>query len=578
LENKLRQLDNQNYARYKELLGCWETESGDDGLMLYVDRVQSDAFAGPSRVRLRFPHTFPQDLYASRIRRVALCDYLNRQVHAFLNEKRYDARQGGSGFHSTKGGEIRIVRPCQQVLETAAVVVTPDWMELRLQLGLPGHGRKIAGRLAQDALIHHVPAIAGFAGAAGNFSEAQVRGHVDSVEDQQALRGMLRGAGLCAFVLDGALLPRCAGDSDCPMARDSAVLFESPLELRVSFELPHRGTLTGMGIARGVTLIVGGGFHGKSTLLRALEMGVYDHIPGDGREFCVTEPSAVKVRAEDGREITGVNISPFIDNLPFGKPTDAFSTSDASGSTSQAASIMEALEAGSQCLLVDEDTSATNFMIRDRRMQMLVQKKDEPITPFIYRIRALAQQGVSCILVIGGSGDYFSVADWVIQMNAYKPHEVTQRAHEIVAQSKAFLPEDEGAGGEAVVYTPRVPLASFHPKFKGKIKIKTPQRSLILYGEHEVVLSAVEQIPDKEVTHTIASCLMHICNHLAGHDKTLQSILSELDAAIDQHSLDVLSRGYPDGNFKRPRMVDVAAALNRVRPLKVVQVQQENAQ
>ena len=101
-----------------------------------------------------------------------------------------------------------------------------------------------------------------------------------------------------------------------------------------------------MGIRKGITLIVGGGYHGKSTLLKALEAGVYNHIAGDGREFVITDDTAFKLRAEDGRSITGVDISPFIKNLPNKKDTVHFSTEDASGSTSQAANLMEALESG----------------------------------------------------------------------------------------------------------------------------------------------------------------------------------------------------------------------------------------
>ena len=178
------------------------------------------------------------------------------------------------------------------------------------------------------------------------------------------------------------LLPRRSGVDDRPLEGGGVVPFRSPESLRVVLQAPNAGSVPGMGVPVGVTLVVGGGFHGKSTLLRALEAGVYNHRPGDGRERVVSDPDTVKVRAEDGRAVAGVDISAFIDGLPLGQDTHHFTTPNASGSTSQAATIVEALESGAHALLVDEDTSATNFMLRDRRMQSLVPKDAEPITPF----------------------------------------------------------------------------------------------------------------------------------------------------------------------------------------------------
>ena len=204
--------------------------------------------------------------------------------------------------------------------------------------------------------------------------------------------------------------------------------------------LPNNGEITGMGIRKGVTLIVGGGYHGKSTLLNALEYGIYNHIPDDGREFVVTNADAVKIRAEDGRSIQSLNIDPFISNLPFDQDTTEFSTANASGSTSQAANILEALEVGASTLLLDEDTLATNFMIRDIRMKTLIAKEKEPITPFVEHVRSLYEEkGISTVIVMGGSGDYFSLADVVIGMIEYSPHDLTSQAHQIVKENP--LPE-----------------------------------------------------------------------------------------------------------------------------------------
>ncbi|MBM6838315.1 ABC-ATPase domain-containing protein, partial [Clostridium saudiense] len=237
----------------------------------------------------------------------------------------------------------------------------------------------------------------------------------------------LNSKGLVAFVANNSILPRESGVSSKPL-RDGK-RFISPKELEIEFNTPNRGIIKGMGIPKGITLIVGGGYHGKSTLLRALELGVYNHIEGDGREFVITEDTAVKVRAEDGRAITNTDISLFINNLPNGKDTKSFNTENASGSTSQAANIVEGIESGANTLLIDEDTSATNFMIRDSIMQKLVAKEKEPITPYIDVAKSLYNRlAISTILVAGSCGDFFDIADLVIQMDNYEPFEVTDKA------------------------------------------------------------------------------------------------------------------------------------------------------
>ncbi|CAE7549376.1 unnamed protein product [Symbiodinium microadriaticum] len=336
-----------------------------------------------------------------------------------------------------------------------------------------------------------------------------------------------------------------------------------------------------MGIPHGVTLICGGGFHGKSTLLKAIERGVYNHIPGDGRELVITNPSAVKIRAEDGRNVGCVDISTFIDNLPHGKQTNAFSSSDASGSTSQAANIQEALEAGSTCLLLDEDTCATNFMIRDARMQLLVAGDKEPIKPFIYRVRALAGCGISSILVVGGCGEYFDVADLVVSMDEFRPIDTTARAKEISAQfitaeQARILGENERfvIPGRALA-SPRVVANALHRNV-GKIMVRN--KSLVQFGDLELDLSCVEQIVDSSQTRAIADALRYIQGHLleCGANRgdgvnmvkamSVAEILDSIEAAFASGGMDVLSiEGRVAGNYALPRRYEIAAALNRIR-------------
>jgi predicted ABC-class ATPase len=325
-----------------------------------------------------------------------------------------------------------------------------------------------------------------------------------------------------------------------------------------------------MGISEGITLVVGGGYHGKSTLLNALELGIYNHIPGDGREFVATNPNAVKIRAEDGRRIEKVNISPFINNLPLGQDTIAFSSENASGSTSQAANIIEALEAGATALLIDEDTSATNFMIRDHRMQELVAKQKEPITPFIDKARQLYDElGVSTILVIGGSGDYFDVADRVTCMIEYGPHDFTEQAKTVAEKYKA---DRQKEGGDCFgQLSRRIPVGRSFDAARGKrdVKISCGSVDAIDFGRQRIDLAGVEQLVDISQTRAIGDAIYYAKRYMDG-TRTLREVIEAVAADLDRMGLDALS-SVPVGNYASFRTLELAAAMNRLRSLCVTQ-------
>ncbi len=561
LQATLRRIDGRGYKAYKDIAGVYQAP----GFLLFIDHVQGDPFAAPSRLRAFVPHEvaqFPAELYANAIRRVALADYIAR---AFAAAADAVERRRGSG----KSGLIAIDRPGQEVLPRTAVIVHDDGIEIRFVVGLPAAGRRILGQEAEALLLRDVPQVVRRAALYRSLDARAVREHVLTVEDADALRRQLPELGLVAFVADGAILPRRSGVDPRPMQGPQVIPFESPPERRVTVTLPNRGPITGMGIPRGITLIVGGGYHGKSTLLNALEVGVYNHIPGDGREFVVTDPGAVKIRAEDGRRVEKVNISPFINNLPFGRDTTRFCTDDASGSTSQAANIMEALEAGATVLLVDEDTAATNFMIRDHRMQELVAKEKEPITPFVDKVRQLyTDLGVSTILVMGGSGDYFDVADTVIMMDEYRPRDVTARARAIAEKYRTERkPEGGPHFGEI---THRVPLAESLDPSKGKREVKITAKGVktILFGRHEIDLSAVEQLVDPSQLNAIGQALYYAREKYMDGRRTVREILDAVERDIAEHGLDVLDPR-PMGDYAYFRRFELAAALNRLRTLRV---------
>lgn len=485
-------------------------------------------------------------------------DYLARQVERAI--KKYTRGRRGIG----KSGLIYIPSPGQEILERSSVIITREFVEARLAVGLPAYGRRISSRQAEAIFFEELPRLVEESLFWHKLNAREVYHHVNTAEDADYLRSRLDELGLVAFVADGALLPRASGVDPRPFPKDKAVLFESPPSLRVKVNLPHHGPLTGLGFPRGVTLIVGGGYHGKSTLLQALAMGIYNHIPGDGREFVVTNSQAVKIRAEEGRRVERVDISPFISKLPMGQSTRCFSTEDASGSTSQAANIIETLEAGAQLLLIDEDTSATNFMIRDHRMQELVVKDKEPITPFIDKVKLLFRDyGVSTILVLGGSGDYFDVADLVIWMADYKPQEVTAQARAIARKYPTYR-QDEGGQNFGVV-TPRCPLPSGIDPHRGKkaVKIKPDGLEAIVFGYHEIDLSAVEQIVDKAQVRAIGDALYYARQFMDG-EKTLAEVVGVVEDKIRQGGLDILAP-YPHGEYASFRALELAAALNRLR-------------
>jgi predicted ABC-class ATPase len=476
----------------------------------------------------------------------------------------------GKGKGTGKSGEIRMEAPDQEVLPQTAVLVSPDGsVEARFTVGLPAQGRRVLGKEGGRILLEAVPKVVGNSLRAEAHGPGEILRHALTNEDAEALRGTLPALGLVAFVADGSFLPRRTGVSQEPLVGDEVVPFVSPERLRVQVDLPNAGPVSGMGVPEGVTLIVGGGYHGKSTLLRALERGVYNHRPGDGREQVVARQATVKIRAEDGRSIRGVDISPFIKNLPNGEDTRVFNTPNASGSTSQAANIVEAVEAGATALLVDEDTATTNFMIRDRRMQALISKENEPITPFVDRIRQLYEErGVSSILVLGGSGDYLEAADTVMAMEGYRPMEVTARAREIAETFPTGRePED---GGCLPPFVPRCPQPDSLDPRKGRRAENLKVRGLeaLVLGREEVDLAAVDQIVSWPQMNAIGRGLLLAWREFMDGARTLSEILDLVETAVEREGLDVLDPRQP-GDLTGFRRFELAAALNRVRTLKI---------
>ena len=559
LRQLLNKIDHRSYPAYKDTRGTYQFQA----YVLSIDHVQGDPFAAPSKLSIKVPGKiagFPADLYDRNYKKIALQDHLIRIFAKQIEQYSFQAK--GSG----KSGVISVSRCGQEILERTACTVQEKTGDIivRFEVGFPANGRTINARELIKILYDFLPVCVGKTLYYNRLDQQKVQKVMELSVDQEYIRSHLEEYNLVAFVADGSILPQESGVSQRPMKE--AVPFCSPESVKVEMNLPHKGKITGMGIQKGVTLIVGGGYHGKSTLLKALEAGVYPHIAGDGREYVVTDPTAMKIRAEDGRSIRHTDISMFINDLPNGKDTVTFDTEDASGSTSQAANVVESIEAGAKTFLIDEDTSATNFMVRDELMQQVIHRDMEPITPFIERVRDLyGEFGISTILVAGSSGAYFQVADIIIQMDRYVPREITAISKN-AAQNypKLQLPEEK----------PVMP--SFDRKIqvnqglrkRGRIKLKILGRDGVMLNHETIDLRYVEQLMDVEQLTSLGYIVKYLEENVFDGEKTLGYIIEELYKKLVRQGIGIVTEGgYLPGNMAMPRKQEVYACLNRYRHL-----------
>ncbi|MCE2421860.1 MAG: ABC-ATPase domain-containing protein [Gemmatimonadetes bacterium] len=561
MEAALRDIDGAGYGAYKRIRGSWR---GPD-FTLHVDHVQGDPFATPSRLRLHLSpqaHGIPDEVWrpdgetpGPAPRRTGLCDFLLR---TFGDACRGLPRVGGSG----KSGLVLVSAETPVVVDRSGCEIGPGGLTLRFRAGLPARGRRCMGQAAAKMLTRNIPQ-ALEAVRRGNLDQNRAMRWVETSEDHHFIQAELSGRGLVAFVRDGSVLPRRSGVSSAPLPH--AVPFRSPPELSVTFNPPNSGAIVGMGVPRGVTVVTGGGFHGKTTLLEALQGGVWPRTPGDGREWVATVPDAVKVRSEDGRAVSGVDLTPFVDGLPLGQSTKSFSTPDASGSTSLAADILEAMEARASALLMDEDTCATNLMVRDARMQALVPR--ETVTPLIDRARELAEAGVSIILVTGGSGDYLDVADTVLVLEDFLPRLATAEAKTIAANTPTGRRTGLPHRPLRVPPAGRVPAAtSFGARRRsGREKVRARGSDEITLGNQVLDLSAVEQLADPGQARAVAAMLRAMAGHCDGK-RTLWDVTRRVYEQALRSGL-VSVDDSPDLALPRPQ--EMLRAASRLRSLRV---------
>ena len=574
LQSQLKTIDHKSYPLYKSLRGSYQFPK----YILSIDHVQGDPFAAPSDVRVTVDAKaagFPAFAMKDKLTRTALADELLRNFAAKVNQFNFKAK--GSG----KSGLISVTHCGQEVLQRTACEISEKEITARFAVGFPANGRTINAKELEKILFEYLPQCVEQSFYYKNLNAQKVKEAVELAEDQQAIREKLPELGLAAFVADDSVLPRESGISSKPMKQ--SVKFVSPETMRVTLELPHRGKITGMGVPKGITLIVGGGYHGKSTLLNALELGVYNHIPGDGREYVITDATAVKLRSEDGRFIKDVDISMFINDLPNKKDTRCFSTLDASGSTSQAAGIAESIEAGSHLFLLDEDTSATNFMVRDAFMQQVIQREKEPITPFLERAEDLYKKaGISTILVAGSSGAFFHIADTIIQMDNYVPKDITASVKKLCSQyplpavsvTDFQLPHSQrimsrpAESSKRLIHNSRGNHSDSGAAKPERLKTRISGTDGFSLGRQEIDLRYTEQLIDAEQTAALGLLLKYAVEHLADGRRTLPEIVQFLWKNLSLHGLSFFTENQKIScGYATPRIQEIYACLNRYRGL-----------
>ncbi|NRF25239.1 ABC-ATPase domain-containing protein [Vibrio coralliilyticus] len=536
----LKKIEKQNYRAYQQIKGQYDF--GD--YTFFIDYVQADPYASASRVRAVRPWSLTGLQWlreTSEAYQVAARDFIARSFAEFAKQE----------------NSVSIALTGQTVMDSTSVLFTDEGIELRFRVNLPAEGRSVLGKKTNNILTFHLPKFIRRATLERELDKEALVHHCQIVEDQEFIRSKLDEYNLLAFVGNGSVLPRVAGNCDLPMK--DAVALTAPESLQVTIATPNQGEITGLGIRKGITLIVGGGFHGKSTLLNAIERSIYNHIPGDGRERIVTNLNAMKIRAEDGRCVHSLNLSNYINHLPMQRDTEDFTTQDASGSTSQAAWLQESIEAGVQGILIDEDTSATNFMIRDERMQALVSKGDEPITPLVDRIGQLRNElEVSTVIVMGGSGDYLDVADTVIQMHDYQAVDVTEKARQVVKQHPTE--RNNECESELSTFRPRSLNRAALQKIlaDGKFRVSAKGVDSLRFGKEFTDLSALEQLESSSEINAIGWLWFQLAQLPGWSNNPAKEIQQMLEGDW--------SKNMPNqGDLAKPRTIDAMAALNRMR-------------
>lgn len=549
-KNILQGIDGNDYKSYESIEG----EYLFNDYTLYVDHIQVHPSACRSNIRVKMPQNvalFPSDTYSNRSREIALRDFITRRFYYLIQIS------GMSEF-------IFIDSPGQEILERTTAFVDQYFVEIRFAINLPSANKLVEGNLAQDIFFDKLPSIINNSIVFENLDNDSLYKHIKTSEDADFLRNELENLRLIAFIAENSILPRQSDTNSLPMESE-AVPFISPDTLKMDVELPNKGQITGMGLLRGITLIVGEDGHGKTTLLNAVGHGIYNHIPGDGREYVVSNPNSVIVRAEHGRSIQNINISPFIKNLISEQSTDSFSIDKAESVVSQVANVIESIEVGADVLLIDEGTSANNFLYYNYNSRGTVSEQHEDITSFIDKARSLYNEYmVSSILAMEQAENHFGIADYVIQMSEFKALDVTEKAKEIAQKNN----DPNKINGHFGIIRDRIPLLDLSSiKTKEDIDATANEISCIEFESDIIDLNSIEQLVTVSQIKAIREAIEYAKRYMDGK-KSFRQVTSLVMLDIGRSGLDILNQKLLS-NYAEFRKIELAAVINRLKTLKV---------
>lgn len=545
IRSVLERINGRGYKSYKSLVGLSEVV---DRVRVTVIKVQGDPFAPPSVVKLEHNTNMPDwSLQAP----VATSDCILRRLRVLL--KKFSMKgvgEGNSGVLSVpKLAPIMIRRSSLEVVKTG---VGRARIVARVHVGLPSRGRRVVSGAAEELLLERLPKAFTSSVSVG---EDKLRRHVETWIEQEHIRARLEDMGLVSFVGDGSILPRRCGGCWEPL--EDAVPFESPPSLRVSVDLPTGRSITGMGIRRGLTVVSGPAYHGKTTLIEAVSAGVWNHIPGDGREYVITIRESFVVMSENGRRVTCVDLTPWLSEMPGASNLSCFTTSDASGATSVAATIQESIELGARLLIIDEDNVATNIIHRDYWLEELIGRKT------LHTVADLApglkRAGVSVIVVATGSSELLSRADHVIVMNEYKALDLTHKARQVTAK------KDTSDG--VVEY--RAPRGRRMTASMRLDKAKLRGRMLEVRGADELIdLRPLVQLEEETQLKTVVEATLRIL--AKGGVDTIGSECKDVEAKLARGGFREVVGKEPGPSLSEARALDIGFLINRMPWLRVL--------
>ena len=557
----LGEIDGRDFAEYNRIIGDYDFAR----YILKVTRIPSEADDAGTLFVVRVPSGvagFPPNLYTTAIRRTALEDLLVRKVAEAI------ARTAAYDDQGISRRRMFVATPGQKILPRSALVISEDFIEARLTVNLPARRGRILGEEARHVFFEELPAVVNAALVFCNLEETEVNQFVDLMEDADAIRQTLPTRGLVGFIGEGAFLIR-QDNSDKP-DYDRDVPFIVPDELLVDMDVPNKGRIRGLGIPTGITVVLGDAYSGRTELMKALAAGIYNHVPGDGREYVISMPDTVYVAAEDRRSVQRVDISAFVRQNPAGRDVRQYTTTHADPCAAQAAAVAEAMEVGARALIFDESDSNSGFLCQDSRLQGLATGTEPRLIPLSVCARQMVDDLGISIVVAGASSvsEFIPFADTVLRVDDYQVVDVTREAKQLAVQPSELKPDTQ-ALARLVEHSRWVVPSSLDPS-SGRHDAVVGAESLtkLRFGNHVIDLTAVAQLADVNQTETIGLILYYAKNRYMDEGRPIRELLDLVDRDLSTEGLECLTRELR-GDLARPRRYEIAAALNRLISLRI---------